>query len=206
MVVYKLFCADNTKLTRDLQSLFQFYSGNQKIFCAYPPLPGKCYGKQQSQTNGGHVYMKVLDRIALALVIIGALNWGAGGCSASTAWQRCSAARPPHQPRRLRPGGACRSVVHHHSVPRCARRGVRITKRPPKGGLFRVFGSQDPFLPLAPHNASVPSTLSPLTVKIPRRCSAAELAKEQKTRRTARQRGRPAQPPFRMLQIGRSYR
>ena len=42
-------------------------------------FPGKCYGKQQSQTNGGHVYMKVLDRIALALVIIGALNWGAVG-------------------------------------------------------------------------------------------------------------------------------
>ena len=32
MVVYKLFYADNTKLTWDLQSLFQFYSGNLKNF------------------------------------------------------------------------------------------------------------------------------------------------------------------------------
>ena len=34
MVVYKLFYADNTKLPRLLQSLFQFYSGNLKIIGA----------------------------------------------------------------------------------------------------------------------------------------------------------------------------
>ena len=37
--------------------------------------------------------MKVFDRIALALVIIGALNWGGVGCSASTAWRPSSAGR-----------------------------------------------------------------------------------------------------------------
>ena len=62
--------------------------------------------------------MKVLDRIALVLVIIGALNWGAVGCSASTAWQPFSAGQAVAiQPCYLRTGGHLRAMVHHPAVP-----------------------------------------------------------------------------------------
>ncbi len=62
--------------------------------------------------------MKVLDRIALVLVIIGALNWGAVGLFRFD----CVAAifrRPGrgHQPCYLRTGGHLRAMVHHSAVP-----------------------------------------------------------------------------------------
>jgi uncharacterized membrane protein YuzA (DUF378 family) len=58
--------------------------------------------------------MKVLDRIALVLVIIGALNWGAVGLFR---FDCVAAIFGGHQPRDLRTGGHLRAVVHHPAVP-----------------------------------------------------------------------------------------
>ena len=58
--------------------------------------------------------MKVLDRIALVLVIIGALNWGAVGLFR---FDCVAAIFRGHQPCYLRTGGHLRAMVHHPAVP-----------------------------------------------------------------------------------------
>lgn len=61
--------------------------------------------------------MKVLDRIALVLVIIGALNWGAVGLIRFDCVAAIFGGRRGHQPCYLRTGGHLRAMVHHPAVP-----------------------------------------------------------------------------------------
>ena len=75
--------------------------------------------------------MKVLDRIALALVIIGALNWGAVGLFRFD----CVAAIFGGQAAPI-----SRVVYALVGLPRCARRGMRIKTNPaPQGAGLDVF-------------------------------------------------------------------
>ena len=84
--------------------------------------------------------MKIVDRIALVLVIIGALNWGGVGAFQlrlrGLPVRRADRRRQPHH---LYAGGHRRTVVHHPAVPRGWDGEHKHRKRPPRGGLFSVF-------------------------------------------------------------------
>ena len=88
----------------------------------------------------------VIDKIALVLAIIGALNWGAIGLfgfDAVAFFLRRPDGHPlPHH---LRPGGFGGPVVHHAAVPR--RRGDRARPYCLRSGQYTGIKKEGPSAP-----------------------------------------------------------